>query len=83
MVSKFHICATWQPTEKHGQGLSPAWGLVSFFMPCKKGPPTSWQKSISSLVCSHVDLHTVLTDGGCPHGKPPVLTCNGILRGGY
>jgi hypothetical protein len=83
MVSNNHICATWQITKKHGQEISYARDLASFFMPCKKDLPTSWRKFLSSMSFSHVNLHTVLTDGCCPHGNPPVLTCNGLLRGVY
>ncbi len=39
MVSKNHICATWQLTEKYVQELSPVWGLASFLMTCKKTYP--------------------------------------------
>ena len=83
MASKFHICATWHSTKKHGQELSPVWGLAGFLLPCKKDPSTSRHKPLSSKGSSHVGFHTVLTDGCCPHSKPPVLTCNGLLGGEY
>jgi hypothetical protein len=81
MASKNHICATWQLTKKHVQEQCLARGLAGFLMPCKKDPPTSWRKYLSSKAFGHVNFHTVLTDGCCPHGKPPVLTCNGLFRG--
>jgi hypothetical protein len=83
MVSKNHICDTLQLTKKHVQELSSVWGLASFLMPCKKDLSTSWHKPLSSMGFSHVNFHTVLTDGCCPHGNPPVLTCNGLSKGSY
>ena len=83
MASKNHICATWRLTEKHVQELSHIRGLASFLMPCKKELFTSCHKPLSSIGISHVNFHTVLTDGCCPHGNPPVLTSNGLSKRSY